>query len=89
MTNNKGYTLTEILIVLAVLALLFMVAIPNIARVRQEASEAKTIKELKSLYTAIVMYESDNKKYPNNWNELADYINIERYKDDYDLNPDL
>ena len=73
------------MLVVAILALLAMIAIPSLARARQNAEDAKTQKELQSIYTAIVMFQTQNNRYPTSLVELRPYITIDETK--YELNP--
>ena len=81
----KGFTLVELMVVVAIIALLAMIAIPNVARARQNAEDAKTQKELHSIYTATVMFQTQNGRAPTSLTELQPYITINETK--YEWNP--
>ena len=71
--------------VTAIMMFLALIAIPNLARARQNAEDAKTQKELQSIYTAIVVFHTQNGYEPSSWAELRPYITIDETK--YELNP--
>ena len=83
--SSKGFTFVEIMVVVAIISLLAMIAVPSVARARQNAEDAKTQKELQSIYTAIVMFHTQNGHEPTSWAELRPYITIDETK--YELNP--
>ena len=81
-----GFTVVELMAVVAVIALLAMIGIPSIARARQNAEDAKTQKELHSIYTAIVMFETENGRQPTSLSELRPYITVDETKYELNLN---
>ena len=84
-TPTQGFTLVELMLVVGIIALLAMIAIPSVARARQNAEDAKTQKELQSIFTAMVMFQTQNNRYPTSLVELRPYITIDETK--YELNP--
>ena len=82
---TRGFTLVEVMLVTAIIALLAAIALPSIARARQTAEDAKAQKELQSIYTAVVMFQAMNNRYPTSWVELRPYITVDESK--YELNP--
>ena len=84
-TPTQGFTLVEVMLVVGIIALLAMIAIPSVARARQNAEDAKTQKELQSIFTAMVMFQTQNNRYPTSLVELRPYITIDETK--YELNP--
>lgn len=59
----KGFTLTELLVVLALLALLAAILIPVVARARESARRASCQSQLKQIGAALMLYTQD-------WDEL-------------------
>lgn len=60
----KGFTLTEVLIVVAILAILMMVAIVSLMGNREKAEDARVKAELDRLKIAFEDYYNDNGCYP-------------------------
>ena len=59
-TNQKGFTLVELVIVMAVIALILSVVIPNLRGMQQEGQITKAESELQTLKTAVVSYWRNN-----------------------------
>lgn len=89
MKRNSGFSLVEVMIVLAIVVLLAIIAVPSFARVRHDAENARAVKELQSLYTAIIIFETQNNRQPRSWDELAPYISVEGLKERYELNTEV
>lgn len=65
MTNKKGFTLVELVIVMAVIALILSIAIPNFRSMQQEGSLTKAEGDLDTLKTAVTSYWKNNSQaYP-------------------------
>lgn len=85
--DKKGMTLPELLVIIAIICLLSAIAIPSILRARQEAESANEQAELKTLYTTLIMYQGNKGEFPKSWDDLETYLDVLRYKDKYEINP--
>ncbi len=88
-TNNKGFTLIEIMIVVFIIGILLAISIPIANRMHEDAQSAITKSELTSINTAIVMYYGLNGVFPTKIEQLEDYIGIKNIGQKYELNPNL
>jgi prepilin-type N-terminal cleavage/methylation domain-containing protein len=61
-TQNKGFTLVEIMIVVAIIGLLAAIAIPNFVKARGTAQKNACINNLRQIDGAIQQYALENKK---------------------------
>src|ERR1035437_8759955 len=61
-SNNKGFTLVEIMIVVAIIGLLAAIAIPNFVRARTTSQMNACINNLRQVDGAIQQWALENKK---------------------------
>lgn len=73
-SQQSGFTLVEIMIVVAIIALLAAIAIPNILRGRTTANESSAIGNIRALVSSLEMYRSVYNEYPDDW-DLDMYTN--------------
>lgn len=63
-TNNAGFSLVEILVVLVIMGLLISVVAPTVLNQADEARVQKAKADFKNIETALKMYRLDNYVYP-------------------------
>ena len=61
-TNNKGFTLVEIMIVVAIIALLAAIAVPGFLRARKRSQASKIINDLRMIDSAVDQYAIEHSK---------------------------
>ena len=62
--NKEGFTLVELLVVIAIIGILAAVGMVMYAGAQKNGRIAKRIQDLKAIQTALELYYSVNKKYP-------------------------
>ena len=81
LTNEKGFTLLEVVIVLAVLGVIFLILAPNFsdtitkAKIKSDIQSARVITEAVRLYEA----EKGTELSANNQGALVDFLIQEKY----------
>lgn len=65
MTNNKGFTLIELMVVIAIIGILTSIGLVSFSGARAKANDAKRRADLKTLQTALEGYYNDNNAYPS------------------------
>ncbi len=63
-TNRKGFTLMELLIVIAILGILGVAFVPNILKAPAKARDAVRVKKVQDLHTAIEAYYAEHGSLP-------------------------
>ncbi len=64
MTNQKGFTLVELLVVIAIIAILSTLAVVALNSARQKSRDAKRVSDIKQVQTALELYFGDQNAYP-------------------------
>lgn len=73
--NNQGFTLLELMIVIGIIVLLAATSIVvfNPGEKQKEQRDALRVSTLSQIASALELYYSENKKYPDALSELASY----------------
>lgn len=71
MTNQRGFSLIEILVVLVIMGLLISVVAPTVLNSADDARIQKVRADFKSIETALKIYRLDNYVYPTTEQGLA------------------
>lgn len=80
-TNDQGFTLIEMMIVLAIISVLLLIIVPNITKNSNVANEKSCEATIKMVQGQVGVYISEhNGQKPTSISQLRDYI------EDYDVN---
>ena len=70
-SNERGFTLVELMVVVAIISLLAAVVIPNFVHARAQAAVSATEANMKQIATALELYYADNQTYPAGQNTVT------------------
>jgi type IV pilus assembly protein PilA len=73
LSNKKGFTLIELMIVIAIIAIIAAIAIPNLIEARKHGNEAAAIGALKTINTSQTLLREGDKENDG----VLDYGNIQ------------
>ena len=81
-SNNRGFTLIEMMVVISVILILLSIALPIYSQTIIHAREVTLRKNLETLNVAIARYTLDKKKAPQSLNDLMQVGYIESIPQD-------
>lgn len=75
MSNKKGFTLIEILIVVAIIGILASVVVVGLGPAQKKGRDSRRVSDLRSVQNALELYYGKNGNYPitgvSSWDEFA------------------
>ena len=74
LSNQRGFTLLEMLIVVSIAGVLAAVAVPRFTNAIMLANTARVQSDLQVLNSAIVLYQAENGIYPSKVGDLNSYV---------------
>lgn len=69
--NQKGFSLTELMIVVAIIGILATIAIPNFLRYQAKAKQTEAKSNLVAMHTAEIAYFAENNGYVDDFNAIG------------------
>ncbi|MEE9232381.1 MAG: prepilin-type N-terminal cleavage/methylation domain-containing protein [Nitrospirales bacterium] len=71
MQNQRGFSLTELMIVVAIIGILATLAIPNFLRYQAKAKQTEAKANLVALHTAEIAYFAENNGFVDDFNAIG------------------
>lgn len=69
--NQRGFSLTELMIVVAIIGILATIAIPNFLRYQAKAKQTEAKSNLVAIHTAEIAYFAENNGYIDDFNAIG------------------
>ena len=74
MSNRKGFTLVELLVVVAIIGILAAIAIPKFSSATDSAARAKIQADLRTIDSVVQIYRAANPTTTPTYSNLAPYL---------------
>lgn len=74
MSDRRGFTLLELMLIVAIIAIIAAIAIPSLLRNRVQANESSAIGSLHAIVSAETCFHSGNSRYTGDITELTDAV---------------
>ena len=71
--NKKGFTLTELIIVITVTGVLASIVVPKFSSVREKALISTAVSDLRNLSSQMELYQASHMVYPSDVAPLTDF----------------
>ncbi len=69
--NQRGFSLTELMIVVAIIGILAVIAIPNFLKYQARAKQSEAKNNLVAIHTSELAYFAENNKYSDDFNAIG------------------
>ena len=69
--NRRGFSLTELMIVVAIIGILAVIAIPNFLKYQARAKQSEAKNNLVAIYTSEMAYFAEKNTYVDNFNAIG------------------
>ncbi len=69
--NQRGFSLTELMIVVAIIGILAVIAIPNFLKYQARAKQSEAKNNLVAIHTSEMAYFAENNKYIDDFNAIG------------------
>jgi prepilin-type N-terminal cleavage/methylation domain-containing protein/prepilin-type processing-associated H-X9-DG protein len=74
-SEDRGFTLVELLAVIAIIAILAAMLLPALAKAKARAKQTECLSNMRQIGLALMLYEMDNKKLPPKASQIQDFMN--------------
>lgn len=74
--SNEGFTLVELIVVIAIIGILSGIMLPKFTGFMAKGKKAEVQSDIRQIYTACTAYFAENGKYPDDKEDIKDYVVI-------------
>lgn len=71
--HKRGFTLTELLIVVSVITVLITASLVGVAHVSKKARDARRLKDMEAIRNALELFYLDHGRYPDSTDGISDF----------------
>ncbi|WP_261129432.1 competence type IV pilus major pilin ComGC [Bacillus sp. Marseille-Q3570] len=77
-SNENGFTLIEMLIVILIISILLLIAVPNMAKNNDVVKDKSCEATVQLVQSQVAAYQVENEELPTNLEDLAQYIDSDQ-----------